>query len=105
MRKANADEPTQISQIPPRDPESGAPEQCRVLPTTAAPLDQPAGGSFAMKQAKELDLLLVLWFVAKAHMAALKSRRAIRKTARLSNSEFCRLLQTHSISPRQVASL
>lgn len=56
--------------------------------------------------------LALIWFVVKAHVAALlnlpgllRSRRAIRKTARLSNIEFCRLLQLHSISPRQVASL
>jgi hypothetical protein len=105
MRKANADEPTQTSQIPRRDPESSVPEQCGVLPTPAAPLNQHAEGIFAMKHAKELDFLLVIWFVAKAHTAALKSRRAIRKTAQLSNIEFYRLLQLHSISPPQVASL
>ena len=56
--------------------------------------------------------LALIWFVAKAHAAALarlpellRQRREIRKTARLSTAEFRSLLRAHSISPKQVASL
>ncbi len=56
--------------------------------------------------------LALVWFVIKAHLAAmarlpelLRQRRAIRKTARLSTKEFSRLLRLNSISPKQVASL
>lgn len=56
--------------------------------------------------------LALVWFVVKAHAAALarlpallRQRRQIRKTAHLSASEFRGLLQAHAISPKQVASL
>jgi hypothetical protein len=34
-----------------------------------------------------------------------RKRREIRKTARVSPAEFRRLLQAHTISPKEVASL
>ncbi len=56
--------------------------------------------------------LALIWFVAKAHAAALvrlpellRQRREIRKSARLSTAGFRNLLRAHSISPKQVASL
>ncbi len=56
--------------------------------------------------------LALIWFVAKAHAAALvrlpellRQRRKIRKTARLTVAGFRGLLQAHSISSKQVASL
>lgn len=52
------------------------------------------------------------WIVAKAHLASLRSllsllrkRRAIRAAARLTAAEFRELVRSHSISPREVASL
>jgi GT2 family glycosyltransferase len=52
------------------------------------------------------------WFVLKAHLALIASlgallskRRAIRRTARLSDSDFMALMRAHSISARQVAAL
>jgi len=56
--------------------------------------------------------LLLLWYVVKAHAAALlafralwRKRRAIRRKARISPREFLALLRAHSISPREVAAL
>jgi GT2 family glycosyltransferase len=56
--------------------------------------------------------LALIWFVIKAHAAALfrlpellRLRAEIRKTARLTPGEFSALLRSHAISPKQVASL
>jgi len=52
------------------------------------------------------------WYVLRSHFALLahgrriwKQRREIRRKARLSSADFQRLLQLHSISPREVAAL
>jgi GT2 family glycosyltransferase len=54
----------------------------------------------------------LIWYVVKAHAAALfhlpellRKRRRIRKTARVHPAEFRRLLQAHTISSKEVASL
>lgn len=54
----------------------------------------------------------LLWYVLRSHISALprlprllRERRRIRRTARLSPSDFSRLARRHSIAPRQVATL
>jgi hypothetical protein len=56
--------------------------------------------------------LELLFIVLRAHCALLfharslwRKRREIRARARISTQEFHRLLEIHSISPRQVAAL
>jgi GT2 family glycosyltransferase len=71
-----------------------------------------AGKGAAAEYAHGGSGLALIWYVVKAHVAALfrlpglvRKRREIRKTARVSPAEFRRLLQAHTISPKEVASL
>jgi GT2 family glycosyltransferase len=71
-----------------------------------------AGKGAAAEYRQKGNGLALIWFVLKAHVAAMlrlpeliRLRRGIRKTARLSTAEFRALLRAHTISPKEVASL
>jgi GT2 family glycosyltransferase len=71
--------------------------------------DRGAAAQFRKEGNSAFDLVL---FVLRAHGALLmnwrslmRKRRAVRRAARISPAEFRALLDTHSISPREVAAL